>query len=112
MTYETILSDYIRESEIVSPADRLILTLHDANRFKIKYIPIGNKEQNGSFNTMLFSYLTPEDIKLTDKQIAILKADGYDMDNWLKGNLLSVNNKYIDSNKIILSILNKIANGK
>lgn len=114
LTYETILSDYMRESKLVPPADRLILTLHDSNRFKIKYIPIVNSEQddNISFNTMIFSYLTPEDIKLTDKQIAILNAGGYDMDNWLKGKPLSVNNKYIDSDEVILSIMKKIANGK
>lgn len=108
LTYETILSDYIRNSEKMILTEKLILTPYDFDRFKIKYIPVGNKAFK--FNTMIFSYLSPEDINLTDEQISLFKDDGYDMDSWLKGNLLTVNNKFVDSNEIITSLMNRLAN--
>lgn len=98
ITYDTILSDYERIRRV--PVESIVLSLYNGDRFKVKTLPLGKDGKNrldGTYSrieTHLFSYLGPEDISLSADQIKNLENDDYEMQSWLKGELLKINTKY------------------
>lgn len=91
LTYDTILSDCKRIRRM--PMESIVLTMHNKDRFKIKYLP-QHSDEECKIETQMFSYMKCEDIQLTDEQINMLKEDGYEIESWLKGELLTLNNRY------------------
>lgn len=91
LNYDTLLTDYQR----MTPEESLVLTHYDIDRFKIKYLPKdGSYKIKNRISTQMFSYLKPEDLQVSDEYIKVLKADGYEMDSWLKGELLTHNDRF------------------
>lgn len=86
ITYDTLLSDYRRVRRM--PDESLVLNLYNIDRFKCKYIP-ENLQLSG-----LFGHMSCEDIQFTEDQIKLLKRDDYEMDSWLKGEYLVINEKH------------------
>lgn len=66
-----------------------ILTLHDGDKFKVKYIP-------DELDTSLFAYLGPNELELDPVSREKLIAYGYDIEEWEKGHLLVINNRESD----------------
>ncbi|MBD9544520.1 DUF4263 domain-containing protein [Ensifer sp. ENS04] len=48
-----------------------------------------------------FAQLLPDKLHLTKKQIAALRRDGYEMDEWLKGKYLKFNSKYATEESVL-----------
>lgn len=64
----------------------VILTLHDGDKFKVKYVP-------DKLDTSLFAYLKPTELEVDSVNRKRLIDCGYDIEEWEKGNLLVYNNK-------------------
>lgn len=84
MTYDSIIS-YCEKAQGLYR--KLILSPVGDQGFKIKSVPEG-------INTSLFSWVTSEYIRVEQPQINQLKAQGYDIDSWLKGKQLVMNGRY------------------
>lgn len=84
MTYDSIISYCENNQELYK---KLVLSPVGDQAFKIKAVPEG-------INTSLFSWVTSEYIKVEKPQIDQLKAQGYDIDSWLKGERLVINGRY------------------
>lgn len=97
ITYDTLLSDYERQRRI--PVEGLMLTMYDRDRFRCKYLP--SDAEHKYFETIetdgLFAYMSCDDIYFSDEQIQELKAEGYEMDSWLQGKYLIMNEKYTEA---------------
>ena len=93
LTYDTILSDYERCRR--TSAESIVLTMYNEDRFRIKYLPTGNKYNSFSaIETPLFRYLKCEDIRISNEHLNILKKDGYEMDSWINNKTLEINDRY------------------
>lgn len=86
MTYDSIIS-YCENS--LDLCEKLVLSPIGDQAFKIKSVP-------EEINTTLFGWLTPEYIKIEQPQVEQLKQQGYEMDAWLQGKLLTFNYMYTD----------------
>lgn len=84
MTYDSVVSSCEYLPSIVK---KLILSPWKDQGFKIKLVP----EELG---TNIFSYMSPEYLKVDGAALEKLKMQDYQMDAWLAGNLLVFNNKY------------------
>jgi hypothetical protein len=51
----------------------------------------------------LFAYLSPHEIEVSNKQLAALKAEGFQMDRWRNGDLLRLNHRYPDVESLMES---------
>lgn len=90
LTYDTILSDYKRFRR--TPSESIVITLYNKDKFKVKYLP-NNLSRASKISTSMFSYMSCEDILLTDEQINKLQEDGYKIGSWQQGDLLVLNKK-------------------
>lgn len=86
MTYDSIIS-YCENS--FDLCEKLVLSPVGDQAFKIKSVP-------EEISTSLFGWLTPEYIKIERPQVELLKQQGYEMDAWLQGTLLTHNYMYSD----------------
>lgn len=85
MTYDSLVS----QCESVSYNDeKIILSTWKEQGFKIKKLP---KQE---IHTSLFAYIKPEYLKISERDIKILKAQDYQIDSWLSGKMLRYNEKY------------------
>lgn len=89
ITYDTILSYYKHNRRMQGS---IVLSPYQEDKFKIKQLP------NTAILTDAFSYLTPDDLYLSQSDIDIFRSNGYDIDQWLKGQNLSINGKYTMDN--------------
>jgi len=96
ITYDTILSDYERSRRL--PAESLVLSMYQGDRFKCKYLPHDMEHSGYGLISAsgLFSYMNSGDIQFSDEQIEKLNDDEYEMDSWLKGELLVINEKHTE----------------
>lgn len=83
MTYDSLISSYQRSPYKTS---KLILS-EWREGFEIKFVP-------DKFDSNIFAHLTSEHLKMKEEHIKILKKQDYQMDRWLLGNPLCINNKY------------------
>lgn len=84
MTYDSIInSNYLRGKE------HIILSPKGEQGFLIKYLPTHSEH----IETSLFSYVSHDFLSLSQDQIDLLKKDGYEMDEWIAGKLLTTNNR-------------------
>lgn len=89
MTYDSLISLY---ESLCYANERIILSPWKEQGFKIKKLP-----QKEIF-TSLFAYLEPEYLQLSKEDIKILKKQDYQIDEWLQGNMLALNDKYPATN--------------
>lgn len=81
MTYDTLISYY--ENELIIPKD-----IMSFKQGKYHYKKLVTKPQN------VFSYIGPGDLELTSVQKDILRADGYEIDKWCNGEMLTHNIRF------------------
>jgi len=98
MTYDTLISYY--ENDLVFSKDVMSF-----KQGKFHYKKLVTKPAH------VFSYIGPGDLELTCAQKDILKADGYEIDKWVNGEMLTHNIRYtrstFDSNGGLKSMLSK-----
>lgn len=85
MTYDSLISQC---QSIPFNGEKIILSPWKEQGFKIKKLP--KKE----ISTMLFGYMKPEYLQISDDDITRLKKEDYQMDVWLNGKPLNYNEKY------------------
>lgn len=84
LTYDSLINNVRWNNQW--PKEYAILTLHDGDKFKVKYIP-------DNLDTSLFTYLKPNELGLDSENRKKLINFGYDIEEWEKGHLLVYNNK-------------------
>lgn len=84
MTYDTIISYY--QNDLVFKKD-----IMSFKQGKYHYKNLVTKPEH------VFSYIGPGDLELTDEQKNILRTDGYEIDKWYSGEMLTHNIKYTKS---------------
>lgn len=84
MTFDQIIDWYTNDQKY----KKLIIKLA-ANQFAFKYMHF--------LPSQILSYVGPDRLFLSQEEINLLKADGYEMDKWSKGELLTYNSKYTNS---------------
>ena len=80
MTYDSLISSY--ES---GPNSLLDVINQKGQKFAIKY-----HHRN---DTLMFTWLSQNDIQLNGEDVAYYKSHGYDIDRWLGGESLPLNGK-------------------
>ena len=81
LTYDSLLHAYQRK-----PNPVLDVIRQTKEKFTFKY--------RHRVDSNLFSWLTPNDFELSDEDIVHYKGRGYDIDSWLKGESLVVDQKH------------------
>ncbi|WP_326513732.1 Shedu immune nuclease family protein [Clostridium intestinale] len=84
ITYDSVISMY-QKSNIVNK--KMILSPWRDGGFSIKYFP-------EDLTTSIFAHLKPDELKVSPNIKEVLKKQDYEIENWLKGNLLVYNCKY------------------
>jgi hypothetical protein len=84
MTYDTLLSYY--ENDLIFKKD-----IMSYKQGKFYYKNLVTKPEH------VFSYIGPGDLKLTNDQKSTLCADGYEIDKWNNGEMLTRNIRYTKS---------------
>lgn len=84
MTFDSIISSYEHNPY---RSDRLILTPWKEQGFKIKIVP-------DNLSTSIFTYVTPEFLKIEDDNLERLKLQDFRIDSWLNGKPLEFDQKY------------------
>ncbi|GAG83957.1 unnamed protein product, partial [marine sediment metagenome] len=64
-----------------------IIITHNKLGYKIKYL--------NNLDTNIFSYVSPDFLSFNEKQRSLLVGEGYDIDAWEKGELLTFNGKNV-----------------
>jgi len=82
ITYDSLISIYQNNPKV----KHAILSPKGNGNFKIKFFPEG-------LGTSLFGYLKPSELEISPSIIEVLKSEGYEIDKWLAGDRLMVNNK-------------------
>jgi hypothetical protein len=102
MTFDQLIDWYINDQRY----KKLVLRL-TGSQFAFKYMHF--------LPSQMLSYLGPDSLHLSKEEIDKLKADGYEIDKWRKGDLLTYNGKYAGStakeeleNGSLLSKLRKV----
>lgn len=102
MTFDQLIDWYTNDQRY----GKLVLRL-TGSQFAFKYMHF--------LPSQILSYVGPDRLLLSQEEIDQLKADGYEMDKWSKGDLLTYNWKYAEStweeelrNGSLLSALRKI----
>lgn len=90
-TYDSIISEYRNRK---TPIQKIILSPWKNNSFSIKLVPTVPVE------TWIFSYLTQDNLKVSEPQRSQLIDQGYRLDLWECGNLLTEDGKYDKQTKI------------
>ena len=85
MTYDSLISTYKNNDY---QTNKLILSQWREG-FEVKFVP-------DKLSSNIFAYIAPEYLKIKDEQIEKLKKQDYQMDRWLSGSFLTVNQKYDD----------------
>lgn len=81
MTYDTLISYY--QNDLVFKKD-----IMSFKQGKYHYKNLVTKPEH------VFSYIGPGDLELTNEQKRTLRADGYEIDKWCSGEMLTHNIKY------------------
>jgi hypothetical protein len=84
MTFDSVISFY---KHYQYRSNRLILTPWKEQGFKIKIVP-------DDLSTSIFTYMSPEYLKIEDDNIEKLKLQDFRIDSWLNGKPLEFNEKY------------------
>ncbi|CUI57944.1 Shedu immune nuclease family protein [Achromobacter xylosoxidans] len=84
MTYDQIIARYKTDRR----HEKLVARI-SGSQFWLSHMPFSPNQ--------ILAYLGPADLKLTQEQIDHLNADGYEMDKWKGGELLTLNWKYAPS---------------
>jgi hypothetical protein len=83
ITYDSIIRmAHVGNNNIGRPKNILS---HYRDKFRVKHANVRD--------TIMFGYLSPDDIELSQEQIEWYKSLGYDMDSWLKYKPLAINGK-------------------
>lgn len=84
MTYDTLISYY--ESDLIIQKD-----IMSFKQGKYHYKKLVTKPQN------VFSYIGPGELELTNEQKNVLRDDGYEIDKWCNGEMLTHNIRFTKS---------------
>lgn len=84
MTYDSIISSC---EHLPCNYPKLILSPWQDQGYKIKKVP-------ADIHTPIFAYLKPEYLKIEQPEIEELKKQDYQIDAWLAGKMLIINDKY------------------
>ncbi len=86
LTYDSLVSAYqVRQNQLLDVMSQ------KGQKFSFKY--------RHRSDTLVFSWLSPNEIHIEPNDIEYYKGLGYDIDRWLKGDLLVVNGKKTDDEK-------------
>lgn len=98
-TYDSIISEYLNRAYVIH---KIILSPWKDKGFKVKVVP------NGDVETLLFSFLTPDDLKVNEEAKMQLEKQGYFMDSWFDGYLLTEDGKCDKRTKCEMLLPNSI----
>lgn len=84
MTYDSVISFCEHLPYVVG---KLILTPWKDQGYRVKVVP-------ENLGTSIFAYVSPEYLKIDEENIEKLKQQDYQIDSWLNGNMLIINDKY------------------
>lgn len=86
MTFDQLVDWYTNDQRY----QKLVLRLTGA-QYAFKYMHF--------LPSQILSYVGPDRLLLSQEQLDLLKADGYEMEKWTKGDLLTYNWKYAESTR-------------
>ena len=102
ITYDSILRMYQSRSFNVGHAKDILARSRE--KFELKHRHLDH--------TGLFCHLSPDDLAVTQEQVEYYRSAGFDMDAWLKYELLTVNLRYPSrrSNELTRKMIDGITN--